>query len=132
MVINHQEYIKFQPKDGQDNKEAYSIVFDDENKISDLIDALFKKLGEAPIVGDTPGKDKLIILNQNHTECEPDKPISEYTSTNTTLTLDYKDYVVLHFTTLNEENQVESKFKFIPFADVIKGKKDEHVKLDSN
>jgi len=38
--------------------------------------------------------------------------------------LDYKDHVVLQFTTLNEENQVETKFKFVPFADVIlKGEK---------
>ena len=42
--------------------------------------------------------------------------------------MDYKDHVVLLFTTLNEENQVVSKFKFIPFADVIKGKE---IKLNS-
>lgn len=65
----------------------------------------------------------MVILDQNHTECDPEKDISEYTSTDTTLTLDYKDHVVLHFTTLKAENQVESKFKFIPFAEVISGEK---------
>ena len=33
MVINHQEYIKFQPADGQDEKDAYNIVFEDTNTI---------------------------------------------------------------------------------------------------
>jgi hypothetical protein len=128
MVINHQEYIKFQPVDGQDDKEAYRIVFEDTNTIASLIKALVEKLGEAPKVGDKPiDKEFLVILDQNHTECDPEKLISEYTSTDTTLTLDYKDHVVLQFTTL-KENQVESKFKFIPFADVIKGTK---IKLNS-
>jgi len=32
--------------------------------------------------------------------------------------LDYKDHVVLQFTTLGQENEPELKFKFLPYATI--------------
>jgi len=120
MVINHQDYIKLPHEDG---KEAHELVFEDSKLISDLIDALVLILEEAPIVGDKPDKKFLVILDSHNNICDQATAISEYTSSSSTLTLDYKDHVVLQFTTVNAEEQVESKFKFIPFADVITGTK---------
>ena len=74
----------------------------------------------------------MVLLDENLEECEGEKPITEYTSSAKTLTLDYKDHVVFQFTTLGEGDKPELKFKFIPYdcnltKDKVKLKKKEEV-----
>jgi len=94
------------------------VNFDTDLKISELIEELSKKQEGTPPLG----KEFLAIYNENNEECSGDSTVSSCLSDAKTLILDYKDHVVLQFTTIGDENLPVFKFKFVAYAEACKDK----------
>ena len=70
-------------------------------------------------------KDDLIVLDGNII-CDKNARVCDYTKSDKLLTVDYKDKLVLQFTTLDANGDAEIKFKFLKYDDKLldKGPKD--------
>jgi hypothetical protein len=58
-----------------------------------------------------------LILTYKGEECDYNQPIAFY-SNEGTFTVDYKDHIVLEFTTLSDSEEPVLKYKFIAYADM--------------
>jgi len=114
--IKHQPYIKFltstSTKEG-----VYKVGIDSDLTMKEMLDNLIGKLDGQPILHDgTPvGPEFLILLDSNHEECDLSTYIKDHSCSSKTFTLDYKDHVVLQFSTLGQDSAPQLKFKFLPY-----------------